>query len=382
MILFPNFLYIAYIEINMNLQKSEVTKFLFSNSIWFIYILLLITSHIYPQSFFSSRVRQITSNLVFRWALVALLLYSLWRYRTAPSSMEARHAPMLFLSVVLTEYLSYNNLNPIENFINENHVYYVKKAGSNMYLTHHNNNVILAPTQVDYTKQLWRLHNDEMNRVHIVPATHPITHPISTGNFLNVNHQLQLSSTPIQWNMEPIDNSNVEPHCIQQDQIALQSLMPGNTPQCSYMKLSNDGSYMGVNQNNMLNLIPQSNDDGQSTLFSLIKCEGNNCNIIHQHPHPISTNPPSCNGTPSTINPPLSDLTAPLQSLQQPLQNLTNTDNTNNCLEITVENFNSNQYPNIKNCPQNKAINDYQFYMPQSSDYQTDSPAGKAYQLN
>lgn len=341
-------------------MQSEIAKFLYSNSVWLAYLILLLFSHLYPHLFFSYQVRQITGSLVFRWTLVALLLYSLWRYRTAPKSFEAQHAPMLLLVVALTEYFGYRSYSGwMENFSNTSDVFYIKKAGADMYLTHHNNTAQMAPTQVDYSSQLWKLKSTGVGQVQLLPANQP-EHCL--GN------NMRLTPTPVTWNMETIDKAQVDPECLQQDTSAMQSLVPNG--ECSYMKLHSNGSYMGVNQDDVLNLTQE--DDGKSNLFSLIKCNGENCTLSQpgQGGQSVPLNFNQTN-TPSM----------PIQSADNNNNGTPNVKENGNCLEITVENFDNENNHVIKSHPYDKSINDYVFYMPRSNEYQTDSPAGKAYDM-
>lgn len=370
----------------MNNVLKNVTKHPIRSAL-LLYVIILVVSYNFLTPFLRA-FRQLARSLVFRWLLLGYALYCTYmNWQSGWKNME--ECALVWLAVFLTEYYGYNmyvRQRQFEGFDNKN-TYYLKKAGSNMYVTHSSNDgtVMLSLPQLDGTSQQWTLSNNDLNSVRLEP---------SNDTSKNLGDNLGLSTQATEWDITQV--TDIPSEYKKQDDMNMQELLMKKCgkSEVTYVKLATSGKYLGVDPESNSRLQLSMGDQGLDNLFILLKCpspqsgnphsnNSNNTMTLSCSPEPTQNDNQSCNNSQdNNINSQNNQNNQNNESnnIQDNNDNKCNNNmvklDKDNCLEITVEQFTDDR---VKSCPQNKAQIDYVFWKPSSKNFMNDSPVGKAY---
>jgi len=239
-----------------------------------IYLVLLFVSHhtFTPNlSFF----REMTAQPLLRMAFLGLVLYSLYNY----TKFRPHVVYLLVILFLLTEYHARGSY-PWEFFENNMEITFIKKAGSNLYLTYpvpttSGQLISLSEPHGDFGGQMWQLNVDTTGGITMSPFTTAST-KIDSDGALNLNGELKMvedKDAANKWTMTEVVKTLVEEpmQIIDTDNAkALTGIkdVPCKTKTVQYAKLKFGDKYLTANTDGQLDLSTADSDN----IWYIFKC--------------------------------------------------------------------------------------------------------------
>lgn len=241
-----------------------------------IYLILLFISHhtFTPNLAF---FRELTSQPLLRMSLLGLVIYALYNY----SKFRPHVVYLLIILFLLTEYHARGSYQ-WEFFQNNLEITFIKKAGSNLYLTYpvpagSGQLISLSEAHGDFSGQMWQLNVDTTGGITMSPFTTDSTKV--DGAIIDLNGDLKMiedTNSTNKWTMTEVVKTLVEDSIQTIDTDNAKTLTGIKDVECKtntnqYAKLKFGDQYLTANSTGQLALSETDSDN----IWYIFKCMPN-----------------------------------------------------------------------------------------------------------